>query len=287
MKIITKYILILLATVIVSCNNGEPTDEDILVQVGNSYLTKKELIKEIPFGLSKNDSIKFTRAYIRSWIDSKVIGEIAARNIGNNNRINQLVEKYRNELIMWEYRQQMYQSHADNDLSPDTIAAYYESHKSQFKTSSPYIKGIYIKVDDNATHLEQLKTWYRSKKDTDIEQLEKYGLSQAIHYDYFRDKWIEWEQIESKIPYDFGTNADKFIKTHSNQEISIGGFTYLLDITDYLPSNSDMPIDIAYPLIKETLINQRRLQYDRQLRQDLYNKGVEDGDIKILCDLES
>jgi hypothetical protein len=29
------------------------------------------------------------------------------------------------------------------------------------------------------------------------------------------------------------------------------------------------------------------LEYDRMLRQDLYEKGIKDGDITILCDMES
>ena len=77
----------------------------------------------MPLGLSPSDSTKFARAYIRSWIDSKLVGEIAARNIGDIDRIDQLVEEYRNDLIMWEYRQRMYESHADKPLSSDSINA--------------------------------------------------------------------------------------------------------------------------------------------------------------------
>lgn len=290
MKIKTRYILILLilSGIITSCNTSDRTEnEDILVKVGAKSLTAAELAQEMPYGLTESDSIKFARAYIRSWIDNKLVEEIAAQNIPDKSDIDRLVEAYRNELIMWEYRQQMYQSHANKTLSPDSIASYYNLHKNELKSTHPYIKGIYIKISDDSQNLGQLKKWYRSNKDTDIEQLEKYGLSQAIHYDYFRDRWIDWEQIESKIPYDFGTNPDEFLKNNKNLELSIGGFTYLLDITDYLPSGAVLPLEVASLQIKEILINQNRLQYDRQLRQELFDKGVEDGDIEILCDLES
>ena len=271
-----------------SCgNNDKATAKDILVQVGTETLSSKELRANMPLGLSSSDSTKFARAYIRSWIDSKLVGEIAARNIGDIDRIDQLVEEYRNDLIMWEYRQRMYESHADKTLSSDSINAYYLAHKQDFKTSTPYIKGIYIKVPEDSPNINKLKKWYCSGNASDIEQIEKQGLSEAIHYDYFIDRWVEWEQIESRIPYDFGNNANAFVSSHKKVETTIGGFTYLLYISDYLKSGSEMPVEVATQQIKDILINKNRIEYDKELRQQLYEQGVKDGDIKILCDLES
>ncbi|MBR6638857.1 MAG: hypothetical protein IKL35_00680 [Muribaculaceae bacterium] len=290
MKIYTQYIPILLVLLFItsSCGkNDRIEDGDILVKVGNEILTKNDLAKDFPYGLSESDSTKFARAYIKAWIDSKLVGEIAAKNISDMSKIDEMVAKYRNELIMWEYRQRMYESHADKELSADSIATYYEAHKQDFIATRPYIKGIYIKIPDNAANINQLKKLYRSNKPQEIDQLEKLCYSEAIHYDYFRDKWIDWEQIESKIPYDFGNNPDVFIKNNKNIETSIGGFTYLLNISDFIPTGKIIPLEIASQSIKETLINQNRMKYDQELRNELFNIGLEDGEIKILCDLES
>lgn len=290
MKIYTQYILILLILlfVTVSCGNRDGIEnEDILVKVGNETLTKNDLAKDFPYGLSESDSIKFARAYIKSWIDSKLVGEIAAKNISDMSKIDEMVAKYRNELIMWEYRQRMYESHADKELSDDSIVAYYQAHKNDFVSTRPYIKGIYIKIPDNAEHLNQLKKLYRSNKTQEIDHLEKLCFSEATHYDYFRDKWVDWEQIESRIPYDFGNNPDAFIKQNKNIETSIGGFTYFLSISDYIPTGSTIPLEVAINSIKEILINQNRIKYDQELRNELFNIGLKEGEIKILCDLES
>ena len=289
MKICTRYISILIILLLVSsCKSDNGIENgDILVKVGEATLTKEELNKEMPYGLSENDSIKFARTFIKTWIDSKLVGEIAARNITDIHRVDAMVEKYRNELIMWEYRQRMYESHADKTLSEDSIAAYYEAHKQDFIATRPYIKGIYIKIPDNANNIVQLKKWYRSEKPDEIEQLEKFSLTEAIHYDYFRDKWVDWEQIESKIPYDFGNNPDSFIRANKYIETSIGGFTYLLSISGHIPTGSPLPLEVATHTIKEILINQNRILYDQELRKELFDIGIDNGEIKILCDLES
>ncbi len=288
LKVITKYILILLlALAQFSCGNGRGNnDEDILVRVGDRYFTTADLQKAMPIGISLEDSVKFANAYIRQWIYSQVVGEVAVHNIGDMSKIDKMVEDYRNELIMWEYRRLMYEYNGYEALSEDSLKAYYENHKSEMKTIHPIVKGIFIKIADDAPNLKKIKKWYQSDKTEDIEKLEKYGVTEAIHYDYFRDKWVDSEQIERRIPYDFGRNLDDFFRNNKYLETSKGGFTYLLHITDYLPSGSIMPYDMARESIKEAIINKNRLKYDDQLKKNLYEQGVNDGKIEIFCNIE-
>lgn len=270
------------------CRVGDGVEKgDVLVRVGGSVLTNDDMSRQMPFGLSEVDSVKFTRAYIRGWIDDKLVSEIAAKNIGNTASIDKMVDEYRKELIMWEYRRRMYETHSDEALSEDSLRMYYEVHKEEFRIERPLVKGIYIKIADNAPRIEDVKRWYRSKKAEDIDNLEKYGITGAIHYDYFRDRWVDWLQIESRIPYNFGASIDTFIKNNRNFEVSVDGSTYLLDITDYLPTGAVMPIEFAQVLIKERFENARKQEYDRELRRSLYEKGVADGVVEVYADMES
>ncbi len=239
----------------------------------------------MPYGLSGTDSTKFARAYIRNWIDTKLISEIAYNNISDTKEIDHMVDEYRNELIMWKYRKLMFNQRATTEFSDDSIAAYYETHKKDFTCSHPYVKGIYIKIKDNAPQINNLRKWYRSPNTEDIDKIEKYGLNGAIHYDYFRDKWIDWEQIASKIPYNFGSTPDAFLRQNRFLDTSIDGFTYLLDISDYILSGTTMPIDVARPQIEEMLMNEKRMQYDMELRQQLYQDAVNNNKVEIFCDM--
>lgn len=260
---------------------------DVLVKVGSSVLTKADMSKQMPYGLSEADSVKFTRAYIRSWIDAKLVSELAVKNITTSEAIDQMVSDYRNELIMREYRKRMFETHIEESLMEDSIMAYYDANKDEFRLERPIVKGIYIRIADNAPRIDDVKKWYRSPKSEDVEALEKYGLTGAIHYDYFRDRWVDWLQIESRIPYNFGTNIDAFIKNNRNFEVSIDGSTYLLNITDFQPSGTAMPYEFAKEQIKELFINRSRIDYDLKLRRSLFQEGVNDGEIEIFVDLES
>lgn len=288
---VSRFISCVLCPVIlvisVSCseNKAENRDNPVLVKVGASSLTLSELRKDLPVAMTTADSAAFASAYIRRWIDARIVSDIAASEIDMTD-IDRLVNDYRNRLIEMEYRRRMADSHVAVAIPDDSLRNYFVEHNDDFKLERPMIQGVYLKVPDNAPNLAVIKRLYRSDKQDDIDRLEKEVLTSAIHYDYFRDKWVDWESIELHIPYDFGANPDAFLKGKDHFETSAGGFVYLLDITDVLQSGAYMPFDNAKALIAERLSAQQRQAYDASLMKNLYEKSFKDGKIQLFVDLK-
>lgn len=288
---VSRFISCVLCPVIlvisVSCseNKAENRDNPVLVKVGTSSLTLSELRKDLPVAMTTADSAAFASAYIRRWIDARIVSDIAASEIDMTD-IDRLVNDYRNRLIEMEYRRRMADSHVAVAIPDDSLRNYFVEHNDDFKLERPMIQGVYLKVPDNAPNLAVIKRLYRSDKQDDIDRLEKEVLTSAIHYDYFRDKWVDWESIELHIPYDFGANPDAFLKGKDHFETSAGGFVYLLDITDVLQSGAYMPFDNAKALIAERLSAQQRQAYDALLMKNLYEKSFKDGKIQLFVDLK-
>lgn len=256
-------------------------DPDLIARVGKQRLIKSDLERVLTPGLNSDDSTRLARAYVKSWIDARLMSEIAARNIPDMSLIDQMVEDYRNELITWEYRRLMFSQHGDLDFPEDTLRAYYETHRKNFVTEHPLVKGVYVKIADNSPSLARVKKLYTSTRDADIDRLEKQDLQGLIHYDYFRDRWVDWDQIETRIPYDFGASPEEFLSTHKHIEIKSNGFVHLLDISEYLKSGSIMPYEKAVELIQRDLFNLKRKEYDAQLKLDLMSEGLNNGSIII------
>ena len=277
-------LLIILST---SCSNKNKQDSgDILVTVGNAVLTLDDLRKQLPSGLSAEDSTALAHSYIRSWIDSRLISEIASQNIGDLTEIDRMTEQYRNELITYEYRRRMFDDRIKSEITEDSIKKYYDENLTELKLQRPILKGIYLKIPNESPSLKNAKKLYVSTKTEDIDKLEKQCLDGAIHYDYFRDRWVDWERIESLIPAEFGSNPDAFLSTHKNLEISQGDFTYLLSISEYIPSGKTMPYEFAKETIKDILAYSRRAEYDRLLRLSLLKEAEDNGQITINCKLD-
>ena len=285
--LMSRFFCALIVILVVACSHGDADRDDspVLAKVGKSQLTVSELAAAIPLGLNSADSARFASAYIRRWVDSRLISDIASAEIDMRD-IDRMVNDYRNRLIEMEYRRRMADAHASTDFPDDSLRNFYAANNSDFILQRPMLKGVYLKVPDNAKNLAQIKRLYRSDRQDDIDRLEKEVLESAIHYDYFRDKWVDWDQIEIHIPYDFGSRPDDFLKGRDHFETSAGGFVYLLDITDVLPSGAVMPFESARSVIIDRLAARQRRIYDANLMKNIYDRSLEEGKIQLFVDLE-
>lgn len=269
-----------------ACSKKEENQlpEDYIAVYGEEMITRRDIDKALPAGLSPEDSIRFVKAYILEWIQAKLIEKEALQYV-DAEEIDRVTDEYRRQLILTNYRRRMYENNAEV-IPEDSIKEYYERHSGEFILDRPMVKGTYLKVADDARNLRILKRLYKSDKPEDADRLEKEVLSSAIHYDYFRDRWIDWEQIETKIPEDFGISADAWLAGHKTLEKSTGGFTYLLYVTEVLPSGSPMPFEAARSQIINRLLNLNRSEYDRKLMNDLYQKAQSDSRLHVNPDIK-
>jgi len=261
------------------CGGSEvPGEGTPLASVGAATLTEADVRAAMPTGLSTDDSVKFVRAYVNSWVDSHLITDIASGEV-NMERVDRLTDEYRRQLIMQEYRRHMFETHAAS-VPDDSLRAYHAAHSGEFLLERPMVRGVYIKVPDDAPGLRRMRKLYRSDRPADIDALEKEVLGAAIHYDYFRDKWVDWEQIEMRVPVDFTGWPGK----DRTLDASAGGFTYLLRITDVLPAGTPMPYEQARPLILQRMLASGRRAYDARLIADLRRRALDDGTLIINTD---
>ncbi|MDE6085783.1 MAG: hypothetical protein K2G40_05210, partial [Muribaculaceae bacterium] len=249
--------LMIIATIISSCKEKHEgdSDPDLIARVGKQRLMRHDLDKALALGLPQDDSIRLARAFVRSWIDARIMGELASRNIPDMTEIDRMVEEYRNQLIAWEYRRLMFLHNAHIEFNDDSIASYYARHADDYILERPVIKGVYIKIEDKSPSLPTVKKLYRSRKDADIDRLDKEDFKGVMHYDYFRDRWVDWEQIETRIPLKSTTNPDAFLASNDHIEVSQNGFTYLLEISEFRRTGARMPIEIAEERIRRDLFN--------------------------------
>lgn len=274
----------ILATVASSCGGHEDSSAakpvtDLVARVDNHLLTLSDVRSAIPIGLSPEDSVEYAKVYVSEWIESHLVNEVATDEL-KMNEINRLTDEYRHRLILNEYRRQMFEQFADS-IPEDSLKAYYEQHKSEFVLERPLIKGTYLKVPDNSANLKVLRRLYVSNKPDDIDRLEKESLSSAIHYDYFRDHWVDWEQIENRIPYDFGADISAWLARHDKLDTSVNSFTYLLYISDILPIGSPMPYENARGAILTRMLNSQRREFEAEVSRRLYSKAIESGRLQV------
>lgn len=260
----------------VACSSQTADDKSVVVCVGTSTLTINDIKKATPAGLTEADSIAFVDAYVNTWISDQLITEVAVKHLKTTADIEKQVEDYRRQLIMWEYRNTVVASDTALAVKDEDMRKYYDDHASSLTLTEPMVRGIYIKIESSAPALNEVRKLYKSQKQTDIDRLEKVELRGAIHYDYFRDQWIPWHQINTKIPRDI---SPRDLHVGYSLDFESDGFVYLLSVSDILPEGATMPYEAAEPVIRETLEAIRRNELDAKLRARLREEAVANGSL--------
>lgn len=249
-----------------------------LVQIGEDFLYKEEVVSVIPPGVSESDSAQMADKYIRSWIDEILLYKKAEGNIPDNTKIEELVKAYRRTLITHSYIEQIVSQEVEGNISDAEVGKYYENNKEIFLATEPYVKGLYIKVPNSASGMSQVRHWYKDPSESSIDKLEKYGLRNAVDYEYFYDKWRPLDEILLRLP--IKEIDKKKLEKERNIEVSDSAFHYFLHVDEFLGEGEVLPLEYADKEIREILMNTKRVEFISRMKEDLYNEASDNNDIK-------
>ncbi|WP_071145785.1 hypothetical protein [Bacteroides ihuae] len=244
-----------------------------LVEVDGHFLYKEELRTAVPEGLSKDDSLLFAEHYIRNWAEDILLYNKAKSNVPDNGEIDKLVENYRKALIMHTYEQELINQKLTEELSEQEITDYYEKNRNLFVLEHPLIKGLFIKVPLTAPRVNKVRKWYKMKTSEAIDYLEKYSLQNAVSYEYFYDKWVSVSDILDKIPLK-GLTPENYLQINRQVELKDTAYYYFLNVSEYRKSGEQEPYELAKFEIKDMLINMKRVEFMRNVKDDLYQRAM-------------
>ncbi|MDE5552716.1 MAG: hypothetical protein K2I91_05890, partial [Muribaculaceae bacterium] len=259
-----------MVAVMSSCNHtaGGELPEDALIVVGDSVLTRMDIVRRIPQGLSPEDSVAMFNLLVNNWLDNMLLVDVAFDNIDDRERIEQLVNDYRNTLIIESYRRKILET-TPTDIKDGDLQAYYKSHSDELVLKRPVIKGLFIKVPSKAGRIKDIRRWMATATPDAIDNLEKYGLDECVKYSFFEDKWMDIRTIEQQIPYRF-EDVDMFVSDKPYFETTYSGMTYMLHISDYIPTGEVMPYEVGLPQIRRILESARGEAFGKRIKRELY-----------------
>lgn len=271
-NILTQRAAVALVAMAALCSCAKTQEEaNVVARVANRTLTEADIKAAIPPHLSPSDSMQRVNAFIDNWIADNLITEVAIKNLHDTREIDRMTEEYRRQLIMWEYRRLKVAQDTSLTISTSDIDAYYTAHSAEMHSDEPMVKGIFIAMPANSPALANVKRWYRSAKSTDIERLEKVGLTEAMRYEYFRNRWLPWSDVTRNIP---DAPSDP-----RNLELERNGTIYLLNLTEIIAKGEKLPREAADCRIREMLERQRAAALDSRLRDTLYHQSLRNGTV--------
>lgn len=277
---LNPYILLIITLLLASCRpSAIKEDADILVQVENYSLTRSEVEKIIPQESTATDSLLIAENYIKKWITDVLIYEVAEKNLGKDEtELNRLVDEYRKALLRHRYLEEIIHRKLSAEIKESEKKSYYQENTQKFLLERPLIKGLFIKVPVDAPGLEDVRKWYRSEKTDAVQNIEKYSIQNASIYDYFYDRWVDFDEAIGKMPLRL-SNKEQFLKTNRFVEVKDSSYCYFLNISNYLLPGNVIPYEYALPQIEEIMINKRKVDFLKNFEEELYRDAVRKGTV--------
>ncbi len=273
-----KYVFPLLIAFTSCAGVGDKATRDIVVQVGDNMLTYDQLEEVTPKGLNTEDSLKFVDKYVKTWVKNKLLYDVALRNIGSHDIINKQVEDYRHRLVVNAYLQSLMYEKVQSNVTDEEMRTFYEEHNDMFILKTPIIEGFSLKIPSDAPGLGDVKKWMKKIDESTLEKIEKYSLQNALVYEYFYDRWIDFDEVLKSIPYEV-SDLNAFLSKNKSLEVTHEGFWYFLYIKDYVKAGDEEPYEYAQRQIESLLNNEKKQSFIDQIEDDLYQNGLDNGKI--------
>ncbi len=276
------FIFIAFVSLLCSCKQAQPVDDsEVLVRVKNRTLNRSDVVRAIPRGISSADSLLIAESYVKKWIKDILVYDMAQRNLGDEKaEVDKLVDEYRHSLIRYRYQERLIREKLTANISESDKLSFYEENQQKFVLDKALIKGLFLKIPADAPGLSDVKKWYKSTSEESLEKIEKYSVQNAVIYEYFYDKWVDFDDVMDNIPGHI-SNPNAYLKANKFVEVTDSSYCYLLNINEYLLEGTVAPYDYVSPQITEMLVNREKVNFLKTFEDELYNDGIRSGDVQF------
>lgn len=260
-----------------SCfNNNEGR---IIASVNEKDLMLEEVLEEMPIQIE--DSSFFVERYMNDWIRKQLMIYHAEINLSSAiQNYDKQIKEYRASLLIYAYQQELINQNFDTSISLKQVTDYYNQYKDEFKLSKNIFKGRFIVVDRSAPKLINLNKWYKSNKESSLEDLNDYCQQFAKEYYLEDDKWQYFSIFNQKLP-EYIIEESYFLENTKGVVFEDDNLRYYVFIKDYLINGSISPLEMEQEKIKNVLLNKNKIEYLKQLEDELYQNGLALKKIKI------
>ena len=253
-------------------------EERVLASVNEKDLLLTEVINKMPVYLE--DSAYFFQSYMNKWIRKQLMIYHAEINLRTDLLAYETkIEEYRSSLLIYTYQQELLNQNFDTTITESEIESYFQRYKDQFKLSKNIFKGRFIVVNRLAPNLPSLNKWFKSEEDLDG-NLVDYCQQFAKEYYLEDSNWQYFSIFNEKLP-NIIDKEDNFLRNTRAIWFEDDTFRYYLFIKAYKLKGSVSPLAIEKEKIKNVLLNKKKIEYLKQLEDELYQNALALKKIKI------
>jgi hypothetical protein len=275
-------VFLIIASIFYSCDNTLNDDKgSVLARVEDVYLYEDDIRNIVPAGISARDSLMMTRNYINNWVKTELMIQQARRNLAVQQLdLESQLEDYRNSLIIYHYETELIKQKLDTLVSDDEITTYYHANLSDFELKENIARLYYVIIDNEPELEESLDQVYSLPDSILIDSLEVFCEQYARACFLDTATWLRFDDIVDIVPLET-YNQELFLQQNRKIRLSDDRYTYLLTFVDFRIEEDTSPLDFKMEDIRTIIINKRKVDLVKQVRQEIYHSALESGKAEI------
>lgn len=269
-----KFIYLILVFALASCINGPANrNEPVLARVYDDYLYGSELRNIIPEGTAVKDSIALVQNYVNNWIQQKLLLHKAEKNLLEKDKnFDKQLEEYRNSLVIYQFESKLISQDLDTVVSDVEIEAYYNDNIENFQLKDNIVKSYYAKFEADYPSLRKVKNFFRSNAPFARDSLEVYIERDSKLFFLEDESWILFDDLLRFVPIET-YNQEAYLGNNRKIELKVEDDIYLVCFTDFRIKEGVSPLSFEKENIRQIIINKRKLNIKKQLREDVLQTG--------------
>lgn len=263
-----------------SSREGAGFEDDVLLaEVFERKLYLGDVKSLLYEGVTSQDSVLIVSAYVERWVRDQLLMQKAEENIPDDLNINELVNDYRESLILNNYERLLMETQLDSSISETELATFYEANKDQYHLEKPIANILFLQIHDDRPKLDHALTWWDDPTPENLKKLTRYASQYADRYILADSTWMPHEEIEQMLPP--GILSQGSIRVGKEIRFKDQDVDYLLKIRDIRSTLEIAPLAYIRDQATRAILHRRQIDLINQVKDQLYELEIRKNNVKV------
>lgn len=281
-----SIVLLVVATMFAACGSGDTfmggaKGKRVVATVDDKELLLRDVLADMPEGLTGIDSATFVRMYTDNWVLNQLKLVRANEVLTSHKDIDRLVEDYRQSLIMRQLDQYYVDQELETDITERQIAAHYRMHSSQFVLDHHKVRGVIVRVSDKFRNTSALSEAMRNVANDGMVELNAFAEKHELQITDLSSEWVTFSDFLSYLPTVRTRSYDNILQKGKVQSMKSDDIVFYYLIVDVVKKGSVAPLECVEDDIRRMLYAERRWKIVKHYEQQLKFEAVESGRVFI------
>lgn len=267
----------IITTLLSSCEFASMGKHDgpIVAEAFGQKLYEDELDAYLQNITSASDSQYIISMVVDEWLKDQIIYEEARSKLRNKAHIQDMVEDYKQSLIINEWENMYLRNELDTVISSQEINSFFRFHRTDFLLEEPIIRFFFVRLpgEFDKDSLEDL--W----ETEDLPALKTFCTHNGGYSILEPDEWYNLSVLKSIAPTELFAKIS--LKKPANYTTSIEDGEFYLKVLEIIDDKDEIPVSFVKERIKLRILQDRKKALVKMKKAALFEEKIKSKEIKI------